>query len=287
MSLAIGLASRHVAAAPPDATTADAGATDGLAEAQRLYEEGRAAYETFNYDAAIELWTTALARTPRTDEARGVRSALVYNLAAAQLKAYALDHDEVRLKRARLLLARYLDEEQRAGTADPADIDRVLAQVAEIDRELAKDEPPPSPVASATPPPTHDTAPHDRSRTRGTGVIAAGATLVVVAGGLAGGMTTGIVMSRRSESRLGELDTIDRETLRPDVVERGELGNRLAVGSGVVAGIALGTGIALVVVGKRTRDRSRMQAGAMRPRITGVAPLVGRGLFGIGAQVRL
>lgn len=270
---------RAGAATQPDAAADDH--SDDLAEAQRLYEEGRAAYETFNYDAAIELWTTALARTPKTADAGGVRNALVYNLAAAQLKAHALDHEEVRLKRARLLLARYLEEEQRAGSADPEDVARVEAQMKEIDLELSKADAPP-PVASAPPPrPVHAPPPE---RKRGTGMLAAGATLLVVGGGLAGAMVAGIVRSRRSESRLGELDTIESETERPRVVERGELGNRLAIASGAVASVAVASGIALVVVGKRRRDASRTQGGVA---ITGISPMFGRGLFGIGAQVRL
>lgn len=285
LSLTTALVAVPVDAAPESAP-ATSEAPDDLAEAQQLYEEGRAAYETFNYDAAINLWTTALARTPKTAEAGSVRNALVYNLAAAQLKAFALDHDDVRLKRARLLLERYLEEEQRGGSADPSDVARVEAQMAEIDVELAKRNAPP-PLARTSTAPVVDTPPEKPARRRGTVMIGVGAALLVLSAGLGGGMATGIVISRRSESRLGELDTIDRETERPRVVERGELGNRVAIATGVVAGVALASGIALVVVGKRSRDRERLAAGNAPRTITRIGPMIAPGIFGIGAQVRL
>lgn len=280
----IGLAPARVLAAPDAAATAPepAPATD-LTEAQRLYEDGRAAYDTFNYDVAINLWTTALARLPQTPEAGGVRNALVYNLASAQLKAYALDKDVIRLKRARLLLESYLEQEHQAGAADPADVERVEAQMAEIDAELAKTEaPPPEPARTDIIPPPPASKPHEPSK-RGTVMIGVGATLLVVAAGLTGGMATGIVIGRRAEKRLGELDTLADEMERPDVVARGKLGNRTAITTGVVAGLALAGGIALVVVGQRTRTRDKLEART----IMRVGPMIAPGMFGLGAQVRL
>jgi hypothetical protein len=276
---------RVLAAIEEPAPTEPAPASD-LAEAQKLYQEGRAAYETFNYDAAISSWTTALARLPETPEAAEVRNALVYNLAAAQLKAYALDHDELRLKRARLLLETYLEREHETGAADPADVARVEAQMQEIDAELAKSDAPPAPTTTGVVPPPPDEEPHVPSK-RGTVMIGVGATLLVVAAGLTGGMATGIVISRRAESRLGELDTIEDEDERPDVVARGKLGNRTAIATGVVAGLALAGGIALVVVGKRTRERDKVEARTGPRTITRIGPMLAPGLLGLSAQVRL
>jgi hypothetical protein len=282
----IGLAPTRVVAAPePGAATTETPPND-LAEAQRLYEEGRAAYDTFNYDAAISLWTTALARVPQTAEAGAIRNAIVYNLASAQLKAYALDHDELRLKRARLLLEKYLAEQ--ADGADPADVERVTAQMNEIDAELAKTEKTQDPKTDTTAivPPPPDEKPHVPSK-RGTVMIGVGATLLVVAAGLTGGMATGIVIGRRAETRLGELDTLEDEDERPDVVARGKLGNRTAIATGVVAGLALAGGIALVIVGKRTRERDKVEARTGPRTITRIGPMLAPGMFGLGAQVRL
>lgn len=286
----IGLAPARVHAAPEPAptTTTESPPPNDLAEAQKLYQEGRAAYDTFNYDAAITLWTTALARLPETAEAAAVRNALVYNLAAAQLKAYALDHDEVRLKRARLLLESYLATEHEAGAADPADVARVGAQMAEIDAELAESDTTAKPITTEGPvvPPAPDEKPYEPSK-RGAVMIGVGATLLVVAAGLTAGMATGIVIGRRAETRLGELDTIEEEDERPDVVDRGKLGNRTAIASGVVAGLALAGGIALVVVGKRTRERDKVEARVGPRTITRIGPMLAPGLLGLSAQVRL
>lgn len=259
--------------------------TDALEEAQRLYEEGRAAYETFNYDAAIRSWTTALARVPTGAEAARIRSALVYNLAVAQRKGFALDGDVLRLKRARLLLERYLGEQHETNGADPEELARVQAQLDEIDAQLTAAEAPPAPAAResasvSTRSTTSDADPTSSRRRPGTVMLGVGAGLLVAGAGLVGGMATGIVISARAERRLGQLDTLADEAARPAVVARGELGNRTAIATGIVGGLALAAGTTLVILGARKRSRNGAIARSF-------GPAFGPGWFGVSAQVRL
>lgn len=91
------------AAATVQEPTADETA---LAESRALYDDGKARFDTFDYEGAVELWTKAYAKLP--EDAAGVRNAMVYNIATAQEKAFDLDKDVQHLRQAVLLLRTYV-----------------------------------------------------------------------------------------------------------------------------------------------------------------------------------
>lgn len=88
--------------APTTALAAPASDEAALEEARAMFERGRAKYDTFDYDGAIDLWQQAYAKVP--DSQAGVRNAMVYNIALAQEKAYDVDKDVAHLRQAVLLL---------------------------------------------------------------------------------------------------------------------------------------------------------------------------------------
>ena len=129
---------------------------DTRAEAQRLYNEGRARYETLDYTGAIELWTRAYSMVPESDEGRAIRAALVYNIAQAQEKAFDVDHDVVHLRQAKGLLERYLADFEALYEPTPenkAEADKVRTRIDElterIERASEVTAPQPDPRAAA------------------------------------------------------------------------------------------------------------------------------------------
>ena len=144
--VAVSTSSVAWAEAPASAAAdpgADPASDPALAEAQALYADGLTDYETFDYDLAIEKWKEALGRLrearPQTAEQESsvaaARNAIVYNIASAQEKAYAQDKDVARLKKARGLLERYVEEYVAAGGNDADELSRARARIDELEEQ--------------------------------------------------------------------------------------------------------------------------------------------------------
>ncbi|MCA9718720.1 MAG: hypothetical protein KC468_28890, partial [Myxococcales bacterium] len=100
--------------------------------------------------------------------------------------------------------------------------------------------------------------------------IGLGAGLIVVGGAGLGLMAGGLVIGSQANdiSELGPLDLQERE----DQFARGRTGNALAIAGGVVGGVFLATGVALLVVGKQKQQRSARAA---------LTPALGPGFAGL------
>jgi tetratricopeptide (TPR) repeat protein len=109
-----------------------------LEEARELYSKGKAAYETFQYEAAIDLWTEALAKLP--PDRAGIRNRMVYNIATAQEKQYDLDKDISRLRNAAMLLERWIEEYKllfKKTAETQAEVERAEARLEELRQKIA------------------------------------------------------------------------------------------------------------------------------------------------------
>jgi hypothetical protein len=110
----------------------------GLAEARELYAKGKAAYETFQYETAIDLWTEAYGKLP-ADQA-GIRNRMVYNIATAQEKQYDIDKNLDRLRQAVLLLETWsvnFKAMYKATAETRAEVERAEARIAELRDRIA------------------------------------------------------------------------------------------------------------------------------------------------------
>ena len=101
--VAFSLVPTAVMAAPGAAATDE---DAQLAEAREMFERGRAKYDTFDYEGAIDVWQQAMAKVPPSQA--GVRNAMVYNIALAQEKAFDVDKDVAHLRQAVLLLEQWV-----------------------------------------------------------------------------------------------------------------------------------------------------------------------------------
>ncbi len=119
------------------ATTAlSAAPADDMARAEKLYLDGKAKFEIAEYLEALRLWQEAYGLIPDSEDVRPIKNDLVYNMAKAQVKAYAVDHDVARLRKAKLLFEQYLGEHQSLhGDSEAAVKEReeVKAQLVEVE----------------------------------------------------------------------------------------------------------------------------------------------------------
>lgn len=153
------------AAPPPDAGAAPVQQNEAeLAEVRQLYEDGKAKFDTYDYDGAIDLWTKAYGKLDPVEGNREIRNNLVYNIATAQEKAYDLDGQVAHLRQARALLQRYLDEYKALYRPTPEgreEVAKVEARIQELDDRIAgagQDAPPAAEPPEARPDPERELA---------------------------------------------------------------------------------------------------------------------------------
>lgn len=129
------------APAPAPAATASAEPTSvDMAEVKKIYDEGKAKYDTLDYAGAIEAWTRAYAIVPAQDDYREARNDLAYNIATAQEKAYDIDHKVEHLRQARGLLVSFVEEYKQLYEPTPeakAEVTRVKDRIAALDARIA------------------------------------------------------------------------------------------------------------------------------------------------------
>jgi hypothetical protein len=276
--LAISLAGPATATAQPATTEpepATAAPEDTLAEAKARHLEAEAKYNTADYEGAIESWQEAFAALPRTGESNTYRSVILYNIAAAREKLFELRGDVEHLKQAKILLEQFegsidetyagLPEEAATVRAQvEAKLTRIDAMITKAQHDAATTKPPPGPVEEAEPPPP-ETKRRDPARAM---VIGGSVAIGIGVLGLAG-MTAAMVVGNRAND-LGGVEPDDLDA-RENKFDRGRAANAGAIAAGVIGGAALAAGIALVVVGTKRRANT-----------TAFAPMLGRGLAGLG-----
>lgn len=254
---------RPVAAAPP----ADADAGTDTSDAETLFRNGQAKYETADYPGAIELWTQAYALVDPVPQNAGIKAVLLYNLAQAHVKAYELDDDRIHLKQAQQLLQSFEGsiEALYESEADREEERRKVAErMAEIDAMLAAaDEPGPDPAPEPQPDPKPvrepDPEPDPSDAKPGKPLIIAGAVVAGVGVGFGGLGIAGAVLGNQANdiSGLDPLDFDDREAQFDD----GATANALALTGVIAGGILLPVGVALIAVGV-TRNKKARSSGA-------------------------
>ena len=109
-----------------------------LAESRALYDEGKARFDTFDYEGAVDLWTKAYAKLP--EDNAGVRNAMVYNIATAQEKAYDVDKDLQHLRQAVLLLQSYIKNYKAIYKRTPeteAEVQKAENRIAALQERIA------------------------------------------------------------------------------------------------------------------------------------------------------
>lgn len=118
----------------------------------------------------------------------------------------------------------------------------------------------------------------------GRGLIAGGSVLTLVGvaglGMLGAGLATG-AKAQKDVNNLNPSD-LDYQTQFDDTEARGKLGNTLAIAGGIVGGVGLAAGIALLVIGVKKRKKYREEHGSEDTSASlRVLPVAGRGQAGL------
>lgn len=107
------------------------GEEEAVTRARDAYEEGKVAYETADYIVAVDKFTESFAAADEISEPdlqTQVKSALYYNLGAAQLYAYDLDGDRTRLGKSKDLLNKYLEANPDMSDEEREEVNALIAK---------------------------------------------------------------------------------------------------------------------------------------------------------------
>lgn len=252
-------------AAPP--TDPDP-SVDPLTDAQRLYDRGKAKFETADYADAIELWTEAYAIVPETPESNQIKVLLIYNIATAREKQFEVSRDPAELRQATILLQSFEDsiaalygegpeaEAERAKVRERrAAIEVRLREAEAAQAAQAREDDGKAEGTEPTTPP-EPTTPDDGgvAPRGGRGLVIGGAVAAGLGVGGLGLMAAGLGMGARAND-IADLEPSDIDGRR-DRFDRGRTGNTLAIAGGVAGGVLLVTGAVLLGIGV-----PRMKAG--------------------------
>lgn len=109
--------------------------------------------------------------------------------------------------------------------------------------------------------------PHDPGRT----MAITGSVFIMTSAAGYIAMAVGLGIGNNANAQVQSLDGADALERRREAIERGTMGNRLALGAGLASVALMATGIALVVVGRRRSNERRATAGLLPlPRGAGV-----------------
>ncbi len=247
---------------PPEGEAGDdsgggAAPEDDLARAQELFAEGSALYETADYAGAIDAWTQAYALVPAVPGNADIRTKLIYDIAAAQEKAFEIDRRRDHLEQARVLFATYLenidslglamvDLERERGAAQSR-LDQLVARLEQFDKEEERRL-------------REERAASRRRASPGVPMIALGSVAVTVGVGGTALLTAGAVIGAQANDISG-VPVSDLEA-RQAQFERGRMGNTMLIAGAAVGTLGIGAGVALLVIGVRRRDAARAQKNA-------------------------
>lgn len=260
---------------------------EARAEARALYDEGTTLYEAADYEGAIEKFTDALSLVKNEDDDdRHTRLTLLFNIASAHEKQYAIDEDSAHLRQAKTLYLRYREFAQKhKDLAEELDVETRLAgverQLDELKPDPQSDPQPeregPTPDVSPGPSSTGDTTTWERARKTGTGLVVAGSLATV------GGVVLSVVGSRLEPRAQGQVDELADMGVPPDhpawaegeqFIEQERIKGRALIGSGVAVSVV---GLVGVGVGSYYLVRSKK----LREHEVSIAPTWGRGTAGI------
>lgn len=285
---------KRASAPDADETPATAAETEdpAMAESRRLYERGKARFDTFDYAGAVDLWTQAYAKLP-ADEA-SVRNSMVYNIATAQEKAFEIDENVGHLRQAVKLLETYIANYKALYPANEetrAEVEKAENRIATLEERIEQAERgkvrPPPPVEgeasgtvigwNATPAPEPDPELLARNQQlareeRKTDRMLIASYVTLSLGGLftLAGVATVVGTQAGDDSETGADDAARRN----DAALGGGYGILVLGLAGVVAGFTL------LGVGLDRRKKARNGV------LVGATPTFGRGFAGASVRVR-
>ena len=252
-------------------------------EAEALYNEGSVLFDSADYNGAIEKFTKALGIVQTTEMDDHTRLPLLYNIAVAHEKAFAIDKDETHLRQALQLYKRYREFAQRSGNlVDELDVEVKIQQLEKRQRvsdqmleTKARAEPSQEVFLPVSAPPQEI----DWKRPRNLGIG------LVVGGGVAtiGGVVLAALGGTREAKARAQVDGLADMGIPMDDPAWAE-GDQFIEDEKRKGAILMGTGVTVAVVGAAAVGLGSYylaKANKLRGKALSVTPTFRRGLAGV------
>jgi hypothetical protein len=242
-----------------------------------LYTQGQEKFDAGDYGGAGDLWAEAVRALPENPDNSATRQTIMNLALDAYVRAYRNDENRAHVDKAKTLLDEYEASLEATGGALGSEIASEKAKVEDILAELAAaEEPDPEPDPE---PDTGGDEPEPEvfvNEKPGQGLVIGGAVMLGV--GAAGlGLMIGGLVGGGSAQKAFEASMPGTE--REDIRKRGQTMNVLAITGGVVGGVFLSAGVALLIIGLKRNKEARLQN-------VMVLPEVGPNYAGVGASLR-
>ena len=244
-----------------------------------LYTQGQEKFDAGDYGAAGDLWAEAVRALPENPDNSATRQTIMNLALDAYVRAYRNDENRSHVDKAKTLLDEYEASLEASGGALGSEIASEKAKVEDILAELAAaeqpdDEPDPEPDTGG-PDPEPDTVFVDEKP--GRGLVIGGAVMLGVGAAGLGLMIGGMVGGAGAQKDFDASPPASTE--REDIRKRGQTMNVLAITGGVVGGVFLSAGVALLIIGLKRNKEARLQN-------VMVLPEIGPNYAGLGTTLR-
>lgn len=274
-----------------------AAAAEGISEAaQAAYDRGLAERDAGRYALAAREFASAYAQI--SDDQRELRAAVLFDLVEAHRGAFAAggarngsEHPAAHLCAADRALADFIEAEQERSKKNKKTPDSIkatrlredirrefmAAKAKESDLDCAALELPRSAAEPTSTPDAEAPRPERRRPANAKALMIAGGATggfgLVMLGLMVGGLVRGKNARADGEALVDKMPTLMPEdpTLQ-EIGRRGHSGNAMAIAGGVLGSLALGAGIALLVVGARAKPSPQVAVfPVMTPRSGGLS----------------
>jgi hypothetical protein len=242
-----------------------------------LYTQGQEKFDAGEYGNAADLWAQAVRALPENPDNSATRQTIMNLALDAYVRAYRADEDRSHVDEAKALLDEYEASLEASGGALGSEIASEKAKVEDILAELAAAEKPEDEPEDEPDPQPDTDVPVYTDEKPGQGLVIGGAVMLGVGAAGLGLMIGGLVGGGNAQKAFDTSmpGSAERETIE----KRGQTMNILAITGGVVGGVFLGAGIALLVVGLQRNKAARL-------RNVMVLPEVGPQYAGFGLSAR-
>lgn len=229
-----------------------------------LYTQGQEKFDAGDYGGAGDLWAEAVRALPENPDNSATRQTIMNLALDAYIRAYRNDENRSNIDKAKTLLDEYEAALEASGAAlgseiasEKAKIEDILAELAAAEKPDPEPEPEPEPEPGGGDQVFVDEKPGQGLVIGGAVMLGVGAAgLGLMVGGLVGG---GSAQKAFEDSMPG--------TEREDIRKRGQTMNILAITGGVVGGVFLGAGVALLIVGLKRNKEARLQNVMLLPEV--------------------
>lgn len=275
----LALPSTSVLAAPPPSdspTEATVTQEPEVALARSLFEQGLDAYDADDYAGAAKYWTEAHELMAEEPELSAGRRVLGFDLAQAQMRAYAKDQDKSRVTAAKPLLESYVAWVDRPGhtmdEGEKQDRMRALELLERIEDESSPPPPAPAPELVRSEAPPTPAPPPSEPTPSGTGFLIGGG--LALGGGVASvvaafAMTaSGRAAERRYNAAQEAYISGQEATAEAEIEAANRDGRRANIGFVTAATSALllgAAGITMLAIGGHRRRRHVSASASLSP----------------------